>query len=66
MGGGGVEGGEFPFVVSIPLLMIASLTVVIGESEEIEEGEHWGYVEGGEEEGVDAGPGTESWGGWEV
>jgi hypothetical protein len=62
VGGEGVEGGEwFPFP-SIPLLVIARLIVTIGESEEIEEGEDGGVVEGGEEEGLESGPGTESWG----
>jgi hypothetical protein len=42
--------------------MIARLIVTIGESEEIEEGEDGGIVESGEEEGLESGPGTESWG----
>lgn len=36
--------------------------MTIGQSEEIEEGEDGGVVEGGEEEGLESGPGTESWG----
>ena len=42
--------------------MIARLIVTIGESEEVEEGEDRGVVEGGEEEGLESGPGAESWG----
>jgi hypothetical protein len=43
-------------------LAIARLIVTIGESEEIEESEDGWAVEGGEEEGLESGPGTESWG----
>jgi hypothetical protein len=42
--------------------MIARLIVTIGESEEIEEDEDGGVVESGEEEDLESGPGTESWG----